>query len=303
MTHLALLDHFTVETFGTFDFDEADSTSFRRLTMSNAMVHSFLMYQLLATSAIHLSFRNEETQVFYCQQASLLRDRALVAFTRVAIDLDAKASFAALLFSSLVGHQSFIETVIDRTDDFASFMKRLAKAFDVMRGSRTIAGRWWPEVRSADLARMFDVTSRMDDFESENAPSHKVLQDMLSASTLDVQSLEVCREAADLLARLFMLADALDEEGERSLFKGASLPFIWPPALPEGFSNLLDRLCPEALVILAHYGALLHRRQYTWEIGDSGKFLIVSIHSHLSKEFRKWTRLPVRMVVRNLKES
>ncbi|KAL5333050.1 hypothetical protein BJX70DRAFT_392476 [Aspergillus crustosus] len=64
----------------------------------------------------------------------------------------------------------------------------------------------------------------------------------------------------------------------------------WPVIIPPGNIDLLSERKPEALVILAHFGALLHLHREMWVFGDSGKYVVASVREYLGVEWKEWLR-------------
>jgi hypothetical protein len=67
----------------------------------------------------------------------------------------------------------------------------------------------------------------------------------------------------------------------------------WLVRVPREFVLLLAQRRPEALVIIAYYGVLLHRAKDYWVVGNAGMFLINSISRHLSTYWADWLAFPV----------
>jgi len=68
--------------------------------------------------------------------------------------------------------------------------------------------------------------------------------------------------------------------------------------LPEEYVMLLNQRRPEALIILAYYGVVLHSYRKAWAIGDSGAALIKAISAQLGSYWGHWLLWPMQMVDR-----
>jgi hypothetical protein len=59
---------------------------------------------------------------------------------------------------------------------------------------------------------------------------------------------------------------------------------------------LLSRRKPEALIILAHYAVLLHRRRRVWLVGNVGWILIQEISKFLGTFWKTWLDWPNEVI-------
>ena len=63
------------------------------------------------------------------------------------------------------------------------------------------------------------------------------------------------------------------------------------------YLRLLTEQRPEALILLAYYAVILHRRRRSWIIGDAGRLLITAISSHLGRHWQPLLEWPRQQVV------
>jgi hypothetical protein len=72
----------------------------------------------------------------------------------------------------------------------------------------------------------------------------------------------------------------------------------WPLLLDIEFGDLLEQGRPEALVILAHYGMLLHRFRGSWLFGDSAGFVVDGVTRFLGRGhgWEDWLEWPCEVV-------
>ncbi|KAK1701145.1 Upc2 protein [Colletotrichum godetiae] len=67
----------------------------------------------------------------------------------------------------------------------------------------------------------------------------------------------------------------------------------WSIRVPTEYVSLLDQRRPEALVVLAYWGVLLHKARECWAFGGAGRTLVRSIAAHLGSywgELLAWPR-------------
>jgi hypothetical protein len=70
----------------------------------------------------------------------------------------------------------------------------------------------------------------------------------------------------------------------------------WLVIIPDRYINLLSERRPEALIILSHYGALLHLHRDIWTFGDGGMYIISSVRGYLGPSWTNWLRWPDQFV-------
>ena len=70
---------------------------------------------------------------------------------------------------------------------------------------------------------------------------------------------------------------------------------VFPVLLEKPFIDLVEEGRPRALVLMAHYFALLTSFSHIWWIGDTGKREIVGIQSFLLAEWSDLMRWPLSM--------
>ena len=72
----------------------------------------------------------------------------------------------------------------------------------------------------------------------------------------------------------------------------------WHVVLPSEFADVLRDRRPEALVILAYYGVLLHRARRYWICGGNGAVLVRAIARQLGPEWGPVMRWPIDVIDR-----
>jgi hypothetical protein len=93
---------------------------------------------------------------------------------------------------------------------------------------------------------------------------------LLKSTDLGEASTAACRRAAELI-HLFLRAQ--DQPPTESL-RRVNMVHAWPAVVDVGYVELLKQRRPEALVVLAHFGVLLHGARQLWLFGDASKFLV-----------------------------
>lgn len=104
----------------------------------------------------------------------------------------------------------------------------------------------------------------------------------------DEQKIEICKEALKALRRASVFAHSPN----RTLCDKTSL-HIWPGSISQDFLELIYRRDPRALVILAHYCALLKKNNHVWCLRGIGSGLLENIWQALGEEWRPLIQWPI----------
>ncbi|TFB04736.1 hypothetical protein CCMA1212_003291 [Trichoderma ghanense] len=283
--HLELLHHF--ESRGS---EEASMLqlppSTRQVIVQCALASPYLMDQILALSAAHMStIRQGQQQRNFRNQATELQTRALTLFNRSEVGISKQNSCSWFLYASLLGLQVMFETFQCR--NFDSFLEQLATYFPVHRGVYVVIKQSWPTIKGIveEILGHRDVPGR--GFGKGRSQELDDIVSLIEGCDLEEADKEACLEAVDILQWIFDLHRIHSGIQFRVHFTIA-----WSILVPARFAEMLQGRVPEALVILAFHAVLLHRLRKFWIFGDSGRFLIQSISTHLGTPWARWMIWP-----------
>ncbi|KAL7269426.1 hypothetical protein RUND412_007916 [Rhizina undulata] len=91
-----------------------------------------------------------------------------------------------------------------------------------------------------------------------------------------------------------LISSSLDEPKKQKT-KAATI-FMWPIAVHDRFVELLDRGQPRALVILAHYFAIMRHVDGYWWLRGRAKWEVLRIRDTIGEEWAEWMKWPVSWV-------
>ncbi|KAH8121020.1 hypothetical protein LI328DRAFT_172354 [Trichoderma asperelloides] len=282
--HLELLHHFETGAFGASMLPLP--ISIRMVIMQCALTNPYLMDQILALSAAHMStFRRGQQQLF-SNKAMELQTRALSLFNRAETDITKQNSCSWFLYSSFLGLHIMFETFQCR--NFESFFGKLSTYFPVHRGVHVVTRKAWPAIR--DLIEEIVGQRRIEDTagpDRERPEECGHLNSLIHKSDLQDIDKDACFQAIIILQHIFDLCQA--DSGAH-----IQIPFTisWPILVSARFGDMARRRIPEALVILSFYAVLLHRLRTFWVFGSSGRFLIQSISAYLGTQWEDWLLWP-----------
>jgi hypothetical protein len=284
MLHIQLLHHFTTETANTLLLDPEEAQKPQTVTMKAALSAPYLMQEILALSALHLSILHPSQREFYHHQASGLQTRALSIFNGSHLEVDAENCIPIVIFSSMLAMHSLCDVVSGPNDDFSNFLNSFIHCLDLHRGIRAITSHSWRLLRQSELQGVLEAGEEMHRTDNLVGKECDELRALLRSADIGQASMKACEAAIDHLQRTFDMQHMLN--GRDTSFAS------WPVLVPTEYMDLVTKRSPEALVILAHYAVVLHCHRGNWFIGDGGKYLIDSISRHLGSYWDNWMAWP-----------
>ncbi len=81
------------------------------------------------------------------------------------------------------------------------------------------------------------------------------------------------------------------------------MAFTWPLLINKGYLELLSQRRPEALIIFAYYGVMLHHHRTMWLVGRAGQHIISLITQYLAPEWQPWLVWPNQVTESNTRPS
>ncbi len=291
--HMELLHHFQA---GMGDIQMEGPMN--HMMLGCAFSAPFLMNQVLAISAAHLSTKQAERRLLYHRIATELQTRALTTFNEQSREIDSDSCLPIFLFAGLLCQHIVFEAFSSARDDFARFLELFTKALELYRGVRAItSGVWWLQVVGRLRTRM-DEAHRIEFLRLHNqkgavAPEPEVecasLLRRLEADALNDGAIDACRRAAQLLQVQF---DVQREQPFVSIIRNMALT-AWSVTVHREYVDLLRERRPEALVVLAHVAVLAGRASPHWVLADGAPFVVASMAAHLGPAWSDWLVWPM----------
>jgi hypothetical protein len=287
--HLELLHHFESRAF------EANMLplpiSVRMVIMQCALTTPYLMDQILALSAAHMSTIRHEQQHMFRNQAIELQTRALSLFNRFETGISKKNSCSWFLYASFLGVQVMFETF--QSNNFDSFLDKLSTYFPVHQGVHTVVHTAWPAVRGI-IEEIVGQRYILDSLKLvyEQPQECGQLNSLIDNCSLEEIDKHACFQAIEILQWIY---DLYHTDPRTHI----QVPFTvsWSILVPARFGEMLTKRIPEALIILSFYAVLLHRLHNFWVFGSSGRFLIESITDYLGPTWKQWLIWPNQQLV------
>jgi hypothetical protein len=274
-----------------------DRESFRAM-MPAALSAPYVMYQMLALSALHLSHIRTAQARHYREEATVLQTEALSLFNDSLAEITAENCASMLIFSSFLGLHALTEAVTASKMDAGGFLDRFVTYLTLHRGVRTFTRESWRLLSQSNISSILNRAERTLHAASLQSQEQAIfvadrLHGLLNDADMGLGSEQTCREAVERLQLVYQSETLI---GETPLVKAPGLIWTWPILLPGNFTRLLMERRPEALIILCHYAVLLHRRRRIWLVGNAGQMLIVEITQFLGTYWKDWLDWPNQML-------
>lgn len=260
----------------------------------SAMVEPYLMDQMLALSALHMSTLASDSaeKARYIRDASTLQTRALGLFNSTKPQVTQENALALLTFSSFVGLHCLFEAATSR-EDFSDFLGKVVKHLKLHQGVGTIAHQGWQFLRQTGLNQIINTIETGDKAQLRGTDRmHECdhVESLLKKSrdTIGVGAYEACHQALSFLRWIF------DARGDMPEPYPTHLTMAWPVRIAPGFIELLEQRQPVSLIILAHWAILLHADREFWVFGDAGRYMIESLCNYLGPYWEDWLSVPRR---------
>ncbi|KAK1722217.1 hypothetical protein BDP67DRAFT_540184 [Colletotrichum lupini] len=277
--HMILLHHAASVPYFTGPARSALDIAVRR-----AVDSPYLLDEILAFTAFHMIQLYPGSSAHLHDLATELQNRALSSFTRltetVARD-DKVTAVPRFLFSAILGRHVLADTLAHYRSDFKSFIDRLVECFNLNRGVKSVTLPARNFLRDTELAPVLNVILEAEKRMSTRGDECGSLKRLLNDSDLSDSSARACHEVIGLLQWCFDICRVLDEGDYAQAASSFSVK------VPVGFVDMLRKHRPEALIILAHYGVLLHRCRTFWPFADAGAFIVRAVARHLGNYWQE----------------
>ncbi|KAL1854040.1 hypothetical protein Daus18300_011538 [Diaporthe australafricana] len=287
MLHLKLLLHFNLDVYVP-EINEEIARPATELILKIAQEAPFLMHEVLAISARHLSVIHPDSRQLYLSQAVELQTRAIELFNLSHSDTGRDTRIARLLFSSILGRHILADVFHHDGPDFPNFLSRFVHGIRIHSGVKAIAAQGeWTSLLETELGPLMTrglATAVCNNVKALNESLKSLIFD---STNLDTEDKDACETALRLMETGFhdIKDPTRSEYGQRMIF-------MWSILLPSRYVDLLERQVSEALVLLGRYAMLLHFGAQFWQIGEAGPYLLNAVINHIGPTWEVWLQWP-----------
>ncbi|PGH02729.1 hypothetical protein GX51_04463 [Blastomyces parvus] len=296
---LELLHHYTTFTYKTLPSGAAPDQHelWQTQVVQLGFQHEFLLRGILAAAALHLSYLRPQRRESLALRASTHQSMAVQSFHEALNRVDPSNCVAIFAFSCILVALTFAAptnpAVPREQEGYQGAQKEILDWFHMVRGCNSVLQTQWETLSRSFLAPLLNKAMTQ-----QTAPSHNVhdsdrVTDLLRLCSSE--RLAADRETANAYAlAIHQLLNAYTQVSILTERKQDFVPviFVWPIAIPQTYLKLLGERKPEAMVILAHYSALLHRLDGQWYMKGWARYLVKQIETALGEEWQPWLCWP-----------
>lgn len=287
---LELLHQWYTSTVLTLTIEPEQHELWRTTAINHALSHPFLLRQMLAMAALHMATCRPEKQDWYTTRATELQNDALNRFHEVEVT-DESNCIAVLLFSSLLGVHLIADRSRTRGIASSEYLDHMLGCIGLLRGvMKLVLVEWTPFFMASEIGALMKSWHPQPPYDS--APVEcRDLNELIRGLDLGPSSIAAYETALDRLLCLMVMAEVPSVSHNT-----ARWVIGWPVQLPDEYIMFLNQRRPEALIILAYYGVVLHFYREAWAIGDTGERLIRAINAQVGSFWRRWLAWPLQLV-------
>ncbi|KAK0383693.1 hypothetical protein NLU13_9604 [Sarocladium strictum] len=260
-----------------------------KLYVYHSLRNHYLMEELLAYSAAHMSTHVQVDRDMYVQEAMKMQTRALALYNGISPQVSKETCLPMFLYSSLLSHHIVFDVRSNMQDDLGVAIGWLTHSIGIHRGLMALGQTAWPMLTQETK----DVLTRACHREDGPVPSSDCPGTECQSLLARLRASGVKPPALDhLCATVELLQDRMSAIKPGDTHSTWSVIQDWLVAIPEEYIDLLKERNPEALVVLGYFCVLLHRAAEHWFVEDLGARLARMITSYLGPIWAEWMRWP-----------
>lgn len=287
---LGLMNHYTSLTSSTLP--GADRRTWQREVPTEAVAHPFLMHQVLAVSAFHLASLDPSQSQTHLSRAFQHQHHAICGIKAEVSDITPSNCHALFAASSLLFIGAFASSTQATTGGTSQReVNSILDIFTLVRGVIAILSSSKEIIRHGifgEFMQCNDPPARTGllSLLLERLPR---IRESLAANPMSHEAQALVEEA------IVGLRESVERASTRS--PELTVAVVWPTTLSDGFLALLRVHHPAALVVVAHYCAVLHVvGSEFWFIRGWGRRLIDAIAESLVPCWREVIRWPLDFI-------
>jgi len=280
---LELLHHFSTEVYATLSARPAVRRVWQKAVPKDAVTHPHLMHCILAISALHLANQEYEGQDSEAQEryrrAALRHEAAAISLCWPLLNHVTAANCQSLFTSGwILGIFTAARNQVSDMSNSDTVIEGVLAIGQQARGVYAVLDACDQWLRSGE----FDVFLRLNPW--DDAPP--IVPDIDEALQAIYKTIEASLEYDEARRSMYSAAIKLLRFSFQAPTVNPQYPtvvFSWLSFMDRNFVGLMEQKDAMALVILAHYGVLLHTAASWWWCGDLGARLVKSIYDSLEQ--------------------
>ncbi|KAL3455678.1 hypothetical protein BJX64DRAFT_59003 [Aspergillus heterothallicus] len=283
---LELLAQWCNHTHLTLSRSESVSWIWRSAVPRKASQHPFLMHGILALSALHSAFSSTGVQrTMFLELAQTHHSKAIGGLSRLD-RLDASNADAAYALSNIIIIFTFALPLCSQLGSKCDFVDELLKIFHICKGSMKVLMEVHHWVQAGDLALLVSTQEPPDI--SSSMTRGPGLEDVMTTLSQLRSSNASIRDATAYSETLDALRIALESLDSHDGIGAITAAFRFIFRVPSSFLEAAENHEPLALVILAHYGVVMHHLRGHWWMGAWGNQMLGQVYTLLDEQWRPY---------------
>jgi hypothetical protein len=287
-----LLHFYTAHTSVTVSTIPERQAIWQHVIPPMAFTHHFLLYGLLAFSALHLARVQPERKVSLFAQASSYHEIGLRLFRVAILDINRQNCDACFAYASILVVYTWASS--DQTGDL--FFSAAGGSINtgwapLLRGVHSlisVTGDWIATGALGVMLYPFSMDLKLAiQANAEVSAKLTALRTLWSSPNTKFSPADV-KALKETLALLHEAHGLMISSSEQCPVDLISIVLAWPIRLPEAFLIMVNQQIPEALVVLAHYSLLLSKVEHVWFIQGMRSHLLRMIQDRVGVEWESW---------------
>lgn len=287
MQHLEFLLQYCTDTYRTFasDTDDPLQEVWQIVVVRMAISFPPLMYELLAIAALHLAYLRPTNAAWYLRKSTELQTEALTSFAAQS-NIDESNCGQVLIFASVLGLHMLCDPNRTQQVESSHYLDHVIETLGLLSKVKglTITG-WEQQLKQTDLRPLLEVKQPSKPYDIPQPCIDLAL--IAQNSDLSVEASQAYAQAIERLQWAFAVSQTPYQRHSTVQWLLA-----WPIQLSEKYLDLLSRRMPEALIIIAYYGAMMVFYADCWTVGDKGVVLIRAINAQVGPRWGRWMKWP-----------
>jgi hypothetical protein len=310
--HLVLLHHWTIATSLTVVNDPSVDHFWQSVIVQIAFRYPYVMYGIFGLAALHLASLHSSERSDYVLMAAHYHNKALGRFQAEINDItreNSDALFASAILNMIYTFAIFGELRMKEDESPSEERSRILGKdwIPLIRGVMSLLGVIREHISDGPLRSMLSLGNweRLEP-DTAGAPNdvefislHSSWTDSPDASVYD-ETLHILRKCRVWMTQFRHLPShvptdlALDPDWTYN--RSWSGPFIWLSLAPECFFQRLQQRQPQALLLFAHFGVLIHDVRRYWWMQSWGKQIIRAVNEILGDYWNNYMEFPNRYI-------
>jgi hypothetical protein len=260
-----------------------------------ATAHSCLMHGLLAVSALHLNQFDLKDRNRYRTVAVRYQNLAIPPLRALLSNANEQNCEAIFVVATLVMVFAFAFPRLPGGSQNFDPVKEILTVFELMSGVTAVTDMTWHWIAKGKLGPLLRLASLDERVLRSPEPLPEDVEAAIKQLELHngtlIQSESKAKIYGSAIGKLRMTCKAVTLNPNDPGFG-----LLWLGMVKRPYIDLLRNSDQMALVILAHYGVVLHSARDVWYSRDWGYQLVKAVYGKLHSKWRPWIQWPTSEV-------